>query len=123
MGTKPTGTAIVIGIEREGERCILRLRGQFRTGLDMGYLRAKADEIRALKIHQMVLDLREVTAIGSSGIGFIVGLYTSLLRKTGGRFVMAGATARVREAFALTHLDTVIPSSESVETAIASFAK
>lgn len=123
MGSKPAGTAIVIAIEREGDRCILRMKGQFRTGLDIGYLRAKSDEIKALKVRQVVVDLHEVTAIGSSGIGFIVGLYTSLARKTGGRFVMAGANGRVREAFALTRLDSVIPSAESVEAALTGFAK
>jgi anti-anti-sigma factor len=119
MGTKPAGTAIVIAIEREGERSILRMKGQFRTGLDSGYLRAKSDEIKALKTKQVVVDLTEVSAIGSSGIGFLVGLYTSLSRKTGGRFVLAGANPRVREAFVLTRLDSVIPMAESVEAALA----
>jgi anti-anti-sigma factor len=118
MGTRPAGTAIAIAIEREGERLILRMTGQFRTGLDAGYLRAKADEIKAIKTKHVVVDLTGVSAIGSSGIGFLVGLYTSCARKTGGRFVLAGANARVREAFVLTHLDSVIPMMESVEAAL-----
>jgi anti-anti-sigma factor len=60
--------------------------------------------------------------MGSSGIGFIVGLYTSITRKPGGRFVMAGANPRVKEVFAVTNVDTVIPSSDTVESALAALA-
>jgi anti-anti-sigma factor len=112
---------MTITIERAGQRCILRLAGQFRSGADEGYLRAKFEEIKALDAREMVADLREVSSMGSSAIGFIVGLYTSVTKKPGGRFVMAGANARVREVFELTRLDTVIPSSDSVESALAAF--
>jgi hypothetical protein len=37
--------------------------------------------------------------------------------------MMAGANARVREVFTLTRLDTIIPSSDTVESALAAFGK
>jgi anti-anti-sigma factor len=113
---------MTIGIERAGERCILRLKGQFHTGADLEYLRIKSEEIKALNAREMLVDLHEVPSMGSSAIGFIVGLYTSVTKNPGGRFAMVGATPRVKEVFALTHLDTVIPSSDTLESALAAFA-
>lgn len=113
---------MTITIETVGERCILRLAGQFRSGADDAYLRAKFEEIKALDAREMLADLREVVSMGSSAIGFIVGLYTSVTKKPGGRFMMAGANARVREVFELTNLDSVIPSRDTVESALAAFA-
>lgn len=112
---------MIIAIESAGDRCILRLKGQFHTGADSEYLRMKSEEIKALNAREMLADLSEVISMGSSAIGFIVGLYTSVIKKPGGRFVMAGANARVKEVFSLTHLDTVIPSSDTVESALTAF--
>jgi len=53
------------------------------------------------------------------GIGFLVGLYTSVMRSPEGRFVLAGATARVREVLALTRLDSVIPQAVDVAAGLA----
>jgi anti-anti-sigma factor len=112
---------MTIDIEHKGDRCILRLKGEFRSGADIGYLRAKFEGIKALGPREIVADLSGVSSMGSSGIGFIVGLYTSVIKKPGGRFVMAGANARVKEVFAVTNVDTVIPSSDTVESALAAF--
>ncbi len=112
---------MTIDIERAGDRCTLRLKGDFRSGADIGYLRAKFEGIKALGPREIVADLSGVRSMGSSGIGFIVGLYTSVIRKPGGRFVMAGANPRVKEVFALTNVDTVIPSSDTVESALATW--
>ena len=111
---------MVIEIQNAGGRCVLRLKGQFHAGADLEYMAAKSGEIKALNAREMLVDLREVASMGSSAIGFIVGLYTSV-SKNGGRFVMAGGNARVKEVFALTHLDTVIPSSDTLESALAAF--
>jgi anti-anti-sigma factor len=113
---------MTIDIENAGGRCTLRLKGQFRSGADVDYLRAKFEEIKALDARAMLVDLSGVIAMGSSGIGFVVGLYTSIVKKPGGRFMMAGANARVKEVFALTNLDTVIPWSDTVESALAALA-
>jgi anti-anti-sigma factor len=118
---EPT-TEMTIDIERKGDRCIIRLKGEFRSGADIGYLRAKFEGIKALGPREIVADLSGVSSMGSSGIGFIVGLYTSITKKPGGRFVMAGANPRVKEVFAVTNVDTVIPSADTVESALAALA-
>jgi anti-anti-sigma factor len=114
---------MIIEIESTGDRCILRFKGQFHAGANLEYLCTKSEEIKALNPREILADLREVISMGSSAIGFIVGLYTSVTKKPGGRFMMAGANARVREVFTLTRLDTIIPSSDTVESALAAFGK
>jgi anti-anti-sigma factor len=113
---------MTIDIERKGDRIILRLKGDFRSGADIGYLRAKFEGIKALGPREILADLSGVVSMGSSGIGFLVGLYTSVIKKPRGRFVVAGANARVREVFAVTNVDSVIPMSDTVESALAALA-
>jgi anti-anti-sigma factor len=59
--------------------------------------------------NKVLVDVQAVSYIGSMGIGFLVGLYTSVTKNPEGRFVLAGANARVRDVMRLTRLDTVIP--------------
>jgi anti-anti-sigma factor len=96
-------------VERQDDICVLRLTGRFLTGEDLEGLLAKADEIKRSGCGKVLVDLREVPSIGSSGIGFLVGVYTSVTKNAGGRFVLVGASPRVREVLEITHLSTVIP--------------
>jgi hypothetical protein len=56
--------------------------------------------------------------IGSTGIGFIVGLFTSTTVNAG-QFVMVGLQPRVSEIFRLTRLNTIIPSAPDVASGFA----
>jgi len=103
------GRRLLIDVEREHGVCVLRCKGRFVSGIDPEYLEKKAEEIRGLNCGKVLLDLREVPQIGSSGLSFIVGIYTSILRNPDGRFVLVGAHPRVRHVLELTRLDTVIP--------------
>jgi len=64
-------------------------------------------------------DFREVSSIGSTGIGFVVGVYTSVVKMPGGRFVLIGANSRVREVLELTRLSTIIPLAEDMNSGLA----
>jgi anti-anti-sigma factor len=110
---------MLIKIEREGDVCILSLSGRFASGDDPEYLRAKSDEIRGLNCLKVLADLREVPSMGSEAIGFVVGIYSSVTKNPGGRFVMVGAAPRVREVFDLTRLSGVIPSALDLSGGIA----
>jgi anti-anti-sigma factor len=100
---------MVIELEHQDDVCILRLKGRLVTGADPEYLRAKATEIKSQNCKKVLADLRELLAIGSTGLGFLVGIFTSVTRNPGGRFVMVGASRRVRQILDLTRLSTVIP--------------
>lgn len=99
---------MLVEFENKDEVCILRLKGRFVTGADMTYLRAKADELKNSGSRKVLADFSDVPYIDSTGIAFVVGLYTSLTN-AGGRFVLAAPSPRVREVLELTRLTTVIP--------------
>ena len=100
---------MLIEITHEDEICFLHLSGHFRSGEDPDYVRDKADQINRHNCTRMLADLRELQSIGSMGIGFIVGVYISVSKRPGGRFVLVGANKRIREVLDLTRLSTVLP--------------
>jgi anti-anti-sigma factor len=109
---------MLIEVKQKDEVCLLRCEGRFVAGTDPEYLRIKRDEIRALNCKKVLADFSAVSAVGSAGIGFIVGVYTST-RNSGGRFILVGLTPRVREIFDLTHVSTVIPVAADIESGLA----
>lgn len=110
---------MLIKIERQDDVCILHLSGRFATGADMEYLRAKSEEIRSALSAKVLVDLCEVPSMGSTAIGFVVGIYSSVTKNPGGRFVMVGAAPRVREVFDLTRLSEVIPWASDIPAGMA----
>jgi len=105
----------MIEIERRGDVCLLRFRGDFQTGEDPDYLRAKMDTIVALNCPKVLADFRDVRSVGSTGLSLLVGLH----RSSGGRFVLVSIQPRVREALEVTRLSTVIRLAEDVERGLA----
>ena len=47
--------------------------------------------------------------MGSTAIGFVVAIYSSVTKNPDGRFVLVGAQPRVREVLDLTRLSTILP--------------
>jgi anti-anti-sigma factor len=109
---------MVIEIKKKDEVCILLCEGRFLAGTDPEYLRVKKDEIEGRNCNKVVADFSEVSDVGSAGIGFIVGVYTST-RNSGGRFILVGLRPRVREVFELTRVNTVIPSATDITSGLA----
>jgi anti-anti-sigma factor len=110
---------MLIKIKHADDVCVLHLSGRFATGADLDYLLDKLNEIRSCNCTKVLADLRDVPSMGSTGIGFVVGVYSSVTKNRRGRFVMVGAAPRVREVFNLTHLSGVIPSAPDVPSAMA----
>ena len=100
---------MLVELDYQDDVCIMRTRGRFATGVDAAYLRAKADEIKKSGRRKVLADFHEVPYIDSTGIGFIVGVYTSVTNMPGGRFVLTAPNRRVREVLDLMRLTTVIP--------------
>lgn len=101
---------MLIEIKHGDEVCIARLSGHLRSGVDLDYVRDKADEIRSHDCHNMLADLRELQSIGSIGMGFVVGVYVYVIKRSGGgRFMLVGANQSVRAVLDLTRLSTIIP--------------
>ena len=109
---------MVIQVEQQDDVCVLRVEGRFVTGADPEYLSARMDELKRLHRGKVLVDLREMPYIGSTGLGFIVGIFTSVTMN-GGHFVMVGLQPRVHEVFRLTRLSTIIPSAPDVASGLA----
>jgi len=99
---------MLIEFDYRDDVCILRPRGRFVTGLDAAYLRSKTEEVRNSGCSKVLADFRDVPYVDSTGIGFLVGVYTTVTN-AGGRFVIVGPHPRVREVLDLTRLSTVMP--------------
>ena len=110
---------MLVDIDSQGEICVLRLSGRFLTGVDPDYLKNKADEIKGRKSVKMLVDLHDVSSMGSTGIGFLVGIYTSVTRNPGGRFVLVAPSPRVREVLELTRLITVLGVAKDMTAGLA----
>ena len=108
---------MVIQVVPQDDVCVLRVEGRFVTGADPEYLSAKVDELKRLHRGKVLVDLREMPYIGSTGIGFIVGIFTSVTMN-GGHFVLVGLQPRVEDVFRLTRLSTIIPSAPDVASGL-----
>jgi anti-anti-sigma factor len=107
---------MLIEVGRQDDVCILRFEGRFVTGTDPYYLHAKTEELKSLGCNRVLADLRELLAIGSTGIGFLVRIYSTVTKSGNGRFVVVCANRRVLDVFDLTHLQkamAVVPDITS----------
>jgi anti-anti-sigma factor len=110
---------VAIEIELQDDVCVVRLKGRFVAGTDRDYVLAKLDEVKIRACNRVLVDVGAVSSIGSMGIGFLVGLYTSVVKNSEGRFVLMGANSRVRDVLRLTRLDTVIPQAADFSSGLA----
>lgn len=99
--------------------CILHCRGRFVAGPGMEYVETKMEEIKNLACAKVLADFQDVTSIGSIGVTFILGAYTSAVRQPGGRFVLTGVNPHVRHVLDLTHLSTMIPLASDLASGLA----
>ena len=84
---------------------------------EVGDLRAVFTQLCAQGCPNVVLDLTEVTFLGSSGMGAIAGMRGQLAAQQR-TLVLRGASPAIRRAFEITHLDRVItfePPPEDTE--------
>lgn len=110
-------------VETQNDVCIVRLKGPSAMAVEADYLQAKKNEIKSLNCRKVLVDLSEVSWIGSTVIGFCVELYTSTLKNPGGRFTLAGANPRVREVLDITRLSTVIPLAPDTASGLAALGE
>lgn len=110
---------MLIELEHQDDVCILRLKGSLVTGTDPEYLEAMAAEVKSQGCNKVLADLRELLSIGSTGIGFLVSIYTSVTKSPGRRFLFVGPRRRVREVLDLTGLSKVIPVVSDVASGLA----
>lgn len=114
---------MLVEFEHLGDVCVLRMHGRFATGQDSAYLRARTDEVKCSGYSKVLADFSQVSYIDSTGIGFLIGIYTSVIKSANGRFVLANLNRRVREVLELTRLANVIPIFPDFNSAFEALTK
>jgi anti-anti-sigma factor len=109
---------MLVELESRGDVCLLRLHGRFATGQDSAYLRGRTEEIKKSGASKVLADFTQVDYIDSTGMGFLIGIYTSVIKNPGGRFVLCNLNRRVREVLELTRLANVMAIYSNEETAL-----
>lgn len=110
---------MLIEVHQTDDVCILRFEGRFTTGVELEYLRNKGDELKQQSCGKVLVDFRDVGSVGSTAIGFIVAIYSSVIAKPEGRFVLVGAQPRVREVLDLTRLSSILPLAADMASGLA----
>lgn len=109
---------MLVEFEFRGDICVLRLQGRFATGQDSLYLHAKAEELKNSGCAKILVDFSDVDYVDSTGIGFLIGIYTSVTKSPAGRFALVNANRRVRDVLELTRLAQVIQMYPSEAVAL-----
>ncbi len=109
---------MLVEFEFRGDICILRLQGRFATGQDSLYLHNKAEELKTSGLTKILVDFGGVDYVDSTGIGFLIGIYTSVTKSPNGKFALVNANRRVRDVLELTRLAQVIQMYPSEAAAL-----
>jgi|SRR5581483_5270894 len=99
---------MLVDFEYRGDLCVIHLEGRFAPAEDSFYLHTKAEELKTSGCSKILVDFNNVEYVDSTGIGFLIGIYTSIKKNPNGRFALANAGRRVRDVLELTRLAEVI---------------
>jgi anti-sigma B factor antagonist len=101
---------------------VLRVKGNLIGGTETFAIHDKVKQLLAEKTIRMVIDLSGVGMINSTGLGMLMGCYTSAVN-AGGDIKLAGISEKVKNIFVITKLITIFDVHESVQEAVEAFGK
>jgi anti-anti-sigma factor len=103
-----------------GDVTIVELRGQLKEEGDIPLVEHVAELVRRGR-RKLVLDLKEVTSIDSTGLGMVAAKFLTL-RRLGGDLKLLHLSPRGRQLLGITKLARVFESFDDEEEALRSFA-
>ena len=103
-----------------GEVEIISLQGKITIGAGDSQLREVITNAVNAGKNKILLDMSQVTTIDSSGIGELVGSYTTVTNR-GGKLKLLHLPAKLNELLHVTQLITVFEVHESEQEAVSSF--
>jgi anti-sigma B factor antagonist len=110
-----------IHTRKVGDVHVLDLSGKITLGAATRGIRHTISDLLVNGGRKIVLNLRDVNYIDSSGIGELLRTYTTVT-SAGKQLRLLNLTAKVRELLVITKLLTVFQGFENEQAAIASFA-
>lgn len=99
---------------------ILTISGNMMGGPDTSALHEKVKGLIADGLKQIVIDLKGVKWMNSSGLGTLMACYTSL-NAAEGKMKLASVTEKVQSLFMITKLIQAFETYETAERAVAAF--
>jgi anti-sigma B factor antagonist len=98
---------------------IIDCYGKIVIGEETALLRQQLKDLLS-QSRQIILNLADVNYIDSSGLGTLVGLYSSA-RTAGGEIKLAALTGRVKDVLQITKLGSIFEFYNTAEEAAAAF--
>ena len=111
---------MIINVRTQGDITILDLEGNLVLGPPVSTFRDQLQDLLEAGQKKIIINLKSVAFVDSSGIGAMVGAHTSL-ESSGGRCSFAGAQPRVLQALKMTHMEEIFDMHEKEAEALASF--
>lgn len=105
--------------QREGIT-LLDLNGRITAGEEAGRLREQLRQSLAAGVRNVILNLKDVDYIDSTGLGALVVCFTTL-RKLDGKLKLENLSRRAAELLVLTKLTTVFEIFDDEQHAVNSF--
>ncbi|HPC84672.1 MAG TPA: STAS domain-containing protein [Thermoanaerobaculaceae bacterium] len=100
---------------------ILDLEGKITIGAGDVELRKQIEDSVSAGFTNILLDFKGVSHIDSSGIGELVGCYTTISRR-GGKMKLLNLTQKITDILHVTQLITVFDVFDNEQEALASFS-
>ena len=119
MPIPPIAKNFTIAIRQSGPASLVDVTGNL-TSFEAGALRQAITGLIAIKKKDIVLNLRGLDYLDSSGIGELVRNYMTVI-KSGGSMKVVGLSSKVEEILKITQLYKVFPEFPDEEAALKSF--
>jgi anti-sigma B factor antagonist len=113
--------AVSFDTKVSGEVCVLIPEGKIVIGDEVAALREKIKELLDTGHKNILVNLGRVAYIDSTGVGALVGSYTTI-RNQGGQMKLSNLSQRVKDILLVTKLLTVFDVYESESEGTKSFA-
>lgn len=106
----------------EGDVAILSVSGNMMGGPETTTIHDKVKSLIADGIVKVVIDLKGVKWMNSSGLGILMACMTSL-NNADGNLKLSGITEKVKSLLMITQLMRIFDTYESAERAVAALAE
>ncbi len=104
----------------EGDVAVLTISGNMMGGPETTELHEKVKSLIADQLKKVVIDLKGVKWMNSSGLGVLMACMTSL-NNAGGKLRISSVTEKVKSLLMITQLMRIFETYENAERAVAAF--
>ena len=101
---------------------VIELKGNVMGGPDASSLNEQLHKLIEAGKKKVVIDLKEVKFMNSSGLGMLIGGLTTM-KNASGELKIANASEKIESLLIITKLITVFEHHDSVEKAVKSFKR